>query len=284
MGYFLSLAKGTTEQCLDASELLLLMCGLILAFGAAGEYLEEHERLPRWMKWAREPRLVFVWMVSISLFGEFAGDAGVYIFSGHLQSISDMELTQLKNENLKLQGQVGDTAEKLRLANERFDTIEKRAGALDKQLEVAGRQISAVEKDTDLVQYVLSARHIQDEKGIEKELRAEFKGSRIIFASYLDDESMWLCNQLVKIADKAEVGPIDKCGGEPLVPGRPQIEDLYLEGPDHEQLERLSRILKAPKRVPGIFVGMREQPTLKVLVGLQRKIWLEHKLNQHPES
>lgn len=131
------------------------------------------------------------------------------------------------------------------------------------------------------MQYVLSARHIEDEKGIENDLRAGFKGSRIVFASYWDEESIWLCNQLAKIADRAEVGPINKCGDEPVVPGRPQIEDLYVEGPDHEQAMRLAHILKAsPKRVPGIFVGVREQPMLKVLVGLQRKIWLEHKLKQ----
>ena len=135
------------------------------------------------------------------------------------------------------------------------------------------------------MQYVLSARRVEDEKGIENDLRMDFKGSHIVFASYWDEESMWLCGQLAKIADKAEVGPINKCGEEPLIPGRSQIEDLFLEGPDHEQLERLARILKAsPKRVPGIFVGMREQPTLKVLVGIQRKIWLSHKLKQQPKS
>jgi hypothetical protein len=148
-------------------------------------------------------------------------------------------------------------------------------------LGIAQRRVEAVEKASDLVQYVLSARHVEDEKGIENDLRRDFKGSHIVFTSYWDEESMWLCGQLAKIAGNAEVGPVNKCGDEPLIPGRPQLEDLYLEGPDHDQLMRLSRILKAsPKRVPGIFVGLREQPTLKVLVGLQRKIWLKHKLKQ----
>jgi len=145
MGYLFSLSKETTECCLNVSELILLVCGMVLAYGAAGEYLEEHSKLPRWMQWSREPRLVFVWMVAISLFGEFAGDAGVYSFSGHLQTIADAELTQLKNENLKLQGQVGDTAEKLRLANERFDTIEKRAGVLDMRMEAASNRLDALD-------------------------------------------------------------------------------------------------------------------------------------------
>jgi hypothetical protein len=145
MGYFLSLSKETTEHWLNAAELMLLVCGLVLAYGAAGEYLEEHGKLPRSMRWAREPKLVFVWMVAISLFGEFAGDAGVYIFSGQLQTISDTELTQLKNENLKLQGQVGDTAEKLRLANDRFAAIDKRAGALDTRMDGASTKLDTLE-------------------------------------------------------------------------------------------------------------------------------------------
>jgi hypothetical protein len=100
MGYFFSLSKSTTEHCLNASELLLLVCGAVLAFGAAGEYLEEHDVLPRWMRWSREPKLVFVWMVAISLIGEFAGDAGVYLFSGHLQSIADQEIKDANSRAL----------------------------------------------------------------------------------------------------------------------------------------------------------------------------------------
>src|SRR5450755_2309957 len=101
MGYLFSwasLSKSATEGCLDASELILLICGLILAFGAVGEYLEEHDRLPDWMKWSRKPKLVFVWMVALSLVGEFVGDAGVFVFSGHLQSISDNEVAALNKE------------------------------------------------------------------------------------------------------------------------------------------------------------------------------------------
>jgi len=100
MGYFFSLSKSTTEHWLNGCELLPLVCGLVLAYGAAGEYLEEHGKLPGWMRWTREPKFIFVWMVAISLFGEFAGDAGVYIFSGHLQSISDQEIKDANSRAL----------------------------------------------------------------------------------------------------------------------------------------------------------------------------------------
>jgi hypothetical protein len=89
MGYFFSISKSPAETWLNAFEALLLACGLVLAFGAAGEYLEDHSRLPGWMKWSRKPKIIFVWMVAISLFGEFARDARVFLFSGRLQAIND---------------------------------------------------------------------------------------------------------------------------------------------------------------------------------------------------
>jgi len=99
MGYllsWLSLSKSTAETGLNVSESLLVLCGLVLAFGAAGEYIEEHGTLPRWMAWSRRPKLVFVWMVAISLMGEFIGDAGVFLFSGTMQNIQDQEANDLR--------------------------------------------------------------------------------------------------------------------------------------------------------------------------------------------
>jgi len=78
------------------SESLLVLCGLVLAFGAAGEHIDEHGRLPHWMEWSRKPKLVFVWMVALSLIGEFAGDAGVFLFSRAVQAIQDQESNDLR--------------------------------------------------------------------------------------------------------------------------------------------------------------------------------------------
>lgn len=123
MGYLFSwarLSKSATESCLDAAEITILLAGLILAYGAIGEYLEEHGRLPRWMTWSKRPRLVFVWMVALSLVGEFAGDAGVFVFSRRLQSISDIEVAALG----KQAGQ----------ANERAKVLEAQVKGYDKQI------------------------------------------------------------------------------------------------------------------------------------------------------
>jgi hypothetical protein len=104
MGYFFSLfslSKSATETALNVAELVIIVSGLLLAFGAIGEYLEEHGRLVRWMAW---PKLVFIVLVVASLIGEFLGDAGVFVFSEHLQFINDAEANVLRE---KLGGEIG---------------------------------------------------------------------------------------------------------------------------------------------------------------------------------
>jgi hypothetical protein len=50
MGYSFSMlltSKSSTENILNISEILLIVSGFVLTFGAIGEYLEEHGRLPK---------------------------------------------------------------------------------------------------------------------------------------------------------------------------------------------------------------------------------------------
>lgn len=54
--------------------------------------------------------MVFVWMVALSLVGEFVGDAGVFVFSGHLQTINDGEYAALNKEAARLRKQAEDEA------------------------------------------------------------------------------------------------------------------------------------------------------------------------------
>src|SRR5579859_1339859 len=95
MGYFFSLlflSKSATSIDLDISEAFLLISGLLLLVGAIGEYLEDHKRLPRWANW---PKLTFEIIVAVSLAGEFIAYGGVFVFSRHLQSIDDAEVSSL---------------------------------------------------------------------------------------------------------------------------------------------------------------------------------------------
>jgi hypothetical protein len=136
MGYALlliSFSKPATETALDASEILILLCGLILAIGAVGEYIEEHGTLPGWMKWSRRPKMVFVWMVALSLVGEFVGDAGVFVFSGHLQTINDGEYAALNKEAGTARRDAGNANKEAGAARTEAANTALRAGKLEKE-------------------------------------------------------------------------------------------------------------------------------------------------------
>jgi hypothetical protein len=135
--FWISFSKPAAEIALDACESLILLCGFILAIGAAGEYIEEHGRLPEWMKWSRRPRMVFVWMVALSLIGEFVGDAGVFVFSGRLQTISDSEVAELYKKSslldlrrVELQAKMLDLFGPRKLTKEKAERIARKLSKL----------------------------------------------------------------------------------------------------------------------------------------------------------
>jgi hypothetical protein len=94
MGYFFSsLSKSETSTALDTSEWGLLIFGLILTIGALGEY----KMLPR-LALKFVPHKVFEFIVAVGIAGEFIADGGVFLFSRHLQTISDGEYAALNKK------------------------------------------------------------------------------------------------------------------------------------------------------------------------------------------
>jgi hypothetical protein len=137
----------------------------------------------------------------------------------------------------------------------------------------AQKKVATVGKEADTIEYILSARRVQDEEGLENDLENEFKDKNIVFKSYAaaqDPESFWLCAQLVDIAHKAGVNSTDECATEPL--SRIPITDLLISAPTHDEAFSLSRVLKKPRRVTGYFVGLNEAPQLTVLVGVKQSL------------
>jgi hypothetical protein len=136
--------------------------------------------------------------------------------------------------------------------------VSKKAGQIDASLAA--------------VRWVVSARRVQDEAGLETDLRREFKGTYIVFDSYVgDEESYWLCAQLASIARKAGVDSRDECAAKPLSKQLP-ITDLHISAPSIVEAERLSMILKKPGRVPGIFVGLNQASHVTVTVGVKPSV------------
>ncbi len=83
-----SLSRGSTLSWLHASEVFLFIAGIILAVGIIGEIKTPAWSLPR----LRSRLHAFEIMVLIGVMGELLGDGGVFLFSEHLQALSDAEL------------------------------------------------------------------------------------------------------------------------------------------------------------------------------------------------
>jgi len=87
-----SLSESATSRDLDISEWFLLACGLLLVVGIFGEY----EKLPRWFAWSKT---TFATLVMLAIAGEFFGDAGVFIFSRHLQTLEGVDIQTLSRKS-----------------------------------------------------------------------------------------------------------------------------------------------------------------------------------------
>jgi hypothetical protein len=89
MGYLLSLSKPATANWLDGSEVALLIGGLVLLIGLLGEHFASAGGI-----WSKR----FAVLVTIGCGIEFLADGGVFLFSTHLQSISDAEVVTAEND------------------------------------------------------------------------------------------------------------------------------------------------------------------------------------------
>jgi hypothetical protein len=123
MGTVFSLSKSATSLALGVSEIALLVFGVLLVVGLIGEYAESEG-------WKRHTRL-FELLVIIGVAGELIADGGVFLFSSHLQTISDGEIAILRDkasqEELRAAGLERDAAGARRDA----ETARKRADSFE---------------------------------------------------------------------------------------------------------------------------------------------------------
>jgi hypothetical protein len=84
MGILLFLSKSGASTGLDWSEIFLLIFGVMVAVGVLGESAKSE----KWKKWHR----MFELLVIIGVAGELFADGTIFVFSKHLQTISDTEL------------------------------------------------------------------------------------------------------------------------------------------------------------------------------------------------
>jgi hypothetical protein len=109
-------SKSTTSAWLNISEGVLLLFGVLLVVGLLGEY-SESTRLKKWSK-------AFNWMVIIGVSGELIADGGIFLFSKHLQTISDAEVAKFNieaGEARKLAGEAVERAASADLARVKLE-------------------------------------------------------------------------------------------------------------------------------------------------------------------
>src|SRR5438034_10605055 len=114
----LSFSKSSAAFWLGMSEWALLVFGALLVVGLIGEYRIDHGKCPKFKK----RKWLFELFVIVGVAGELFGDGGIFLFSGHLQTIADREIEQLRTDNAVLVT-MGDNAKKS--ATEAVEAAEK---------------------------------------------------------------------------------------------------------------------------------------------------------------
>lgn len=102
MGYLLSLSESQAALLFHASEIALLVFGILLAVGIAGEYRKPlpSELASEWTKTRRLRRheKAFKWLVIVGVTMESFSEAGIFVSSSRLQAIADEKIAQARLE------------------------------------------------------------------------------------------------------------------------------------------------------------------------------------------
>jgi hypothetical protein len=210
---------------------------------------------------ARLLEKIGLWCFGIAVLSEIVG----YRYGQRNDALSDKEIRSLD----VVAHDADSTAKGARTT---ADGAKTKADAVGLEAGQAETKITEVDRRADDLAYFLSARRVQDESGLESDLRKEFAGQHIAFDSYVgDDEAYWLCWQLSEIARKAGVDSKDECASKQLLRQLP-ITDLHISAPTIEEGQRLSTVLKRPHRVPGLVVSLNVAPELIVTVGVKPSV------------
>ena len=270
--FFLWFATFTPSERVALESAFLVLIGVIGEYVAEVDAVEQRKRLKTGIK--RFSMAILVLGLSGDVLGIVMGQAEMEALTkeaGDAVTSAHNAATDAGKAQTLAQGASNAAGE----AQNKSETANLAAGDAQKKAEALG-------KEADILEYVLSARRVQDEVGLENDLRKDFKGRHIAFRSYVgDEEAFWLCSQLTDIANKAGVGlgPQFECGSEPL--SYAPIADFLIKG-SREEAMLLSQILTGPGRVPGGIISLSEAPEITVLVGVKRSFLLWPKKEKAP--
>jgi hypothetical protein len=134
-----SLSKHATSLALNASEAALLLFGALLVIGLVGEY----SKSGRWKRYVN----AFELLVILGVAGELVADGAIFLFSAHLQSLSDIEVARLNNAAESANATARKFESQIADANVKAETARRDAEAF--RLDIAKAQGSASAAETE---------------------------------------------------------------------------------------------------------------------------------------
>lgn len=210
-----------------------------------------------------------IWFFAVAVLCEIAG----YWYGQRNDDLSEQVIVSLDAKARDAASNASTALSNSKEAEAKSSNAADKAGKAQIKVDAVAKRAEEIDTDLTAVDWIISARRIQDVDGLTSDLKREFRGRHMILTSYAglsSDESFWLCSQLVEIAKNAEVDGENECANEPIR-GVP-VTDLSIRGPNHAELEKLSTILAKPRGIIGYFVGMSERPVLTILVGARGSI------------
>lgn len=199
------------------------------------------------------------------------GELGAYEYGQRNDELSGRQIASLDTLAKEAETSAREAKTKADEAKTTAAESKTKAELVGKMADESKRKIVDVNKRAGVLTYMLSARRVNDEKGLENDLKAGFVGAHITFDSYVgDQEAYLLCAQLARIALKAGVEATDACATRHV--SRIPISDLHVDAPTLDEAERLSGVLMKPGRVLGRFVGFNFTPAIVVTVGVKAPV------------
>ena len=190
------MSKSATTGLLTASELALLVFGIVLVAGLVGEFFADHKKseYPRFKKRKR----LFEVLVIVGVMGELIADGGIFAFSAHLQTIAGLEVAQLNRE-------AGDARREAAQARLTAANVESNNVALSQKVEVLRKANDELEAKTNPRAITIDQR--------DKFLRITKdwpKGPAPVFVGPFDSEADSYAWQIKKLLGEAHYGRYDE--------------------------------------------------------------------------
>lgn len=132
-----SLSKSATSVWLGISEGLLLAFGALLVIGLVGEY----SKSDRWKRFVR----TFELMVIIGVAGELLADGGIFLLSGRLKTLADIDVAQLNKDAADARS--AQEAVEIELSKQRERTATAESALLKLKESLKDRTISADQRE-----------------------------------------------------------------------------------------------------------------------------------------